>query len=142
MRSLWTEPVEIVNQELEAAARKHRSPLRRIRALLGIYADFAQRNPDVYRGAFLLVRPESLPTPEAQPLGELPFYRLLRDAIVQGQEAGVVRPGDPHEVSQLLWSGLHGAISLPIHIDIYEVDPAERLVPAMIDALMRAIAPE
>ena len=139
MRSLWREPVEKVNRHLEEVARRRRAPLRRVRALLEAYADFARAHPDVYRGAFLFVRPDSVPRSEAQPLGEVVFYRLLRDALREGQERGEVRTGDPGEMAQLLWAGVHGAVALPINVEAYRVASAERLVPAMIRTLLRSI---
>ncbi len=139
MRSFWTEPVAKANETLEAAARAHPDPLTRIEALLTTYADFAHTNPEVYRGAFLFVRPESLGSPDAEPLDALPFHRLLCDAIREAQIAGQVRREDADEMAQLLWAGLHGALSLPIHIDLYAVAPSETLAPAMIRGLIRSI---
>jgi len=139
MRSLWAEPVTEANQALETAAREHPKPVERIRALLETYAAFARANPEVYRGALLLVRPESLPKPEVQPLDRLPFHRLLREALCEGQRDGEIRPGDVDEMSQVLWSGLHGAIALPVNLDGYAILSSDALAPAMIDALMRSI---
>ena len=139
MRSLWQEPVAAANHELEATAREHPDPIRRIRALLETYVAFAKRSPDVYRGALMLVRPESLPRPSPQPLAELPFHRLLCEALREGQQAGAIRDGDVGAMAQVLWSGLHGAIALPISVDLYAFDPPDRLVAAMIETLLAAI---
>ena len=42
MRSLWMEPVTEAGRELEAVAKAHRSPVKRIQALLTGYVEFAQ----------------------------------------------------------------------------------------------------
>ena len=139
MRSLWLEPVAKANRELEAVARAHSDPLARIRALLDAYARFALTNPEVYRGALLFVRPDAHEKPERQPLAALPFPRLLCEALREGQLRGLVRPGEVDELAQLLWAGLHGAIGLSTNVDLYAIEPAERLAPPMIDLLLDSI---
>lgn len=139
MQSLWMEPVAEANRQLEAASRTHPDPIERIQALLTTYAEFARANPEVYRGAFLWLRPEPLARSEVLPLEDLPLYRLLCDALREGQRQGRVRRGEVGEMAQLLWAGLHGAFALPANIDRYEISPAETLAPAMIRALVRSI---
>lgn len=141
MRSLWGEPVARANRELEAIARSHRDPVRRVEALLEAYADFAFANPEVYRGALMFVRPESLPAPEVEPLSRLTFHHLLRTALHEGQASDLICPGDVDDLAQLLWSGVHGTLALPISVDTYALERAEKLVPLMIRNLMEWIEP-
>lgn len=142
MRSLWREPVSVVERQLEAVARSHADPVARLHALLETYATFAFERPDVYRGALMYVRPESLPKPEAQPLFDLTFPRLLRAALEEGQEQGAIRDGDVDEMAQLLWAALHGAIALPANAELYALAPPEELAPAMIRTLLDAFTTE
>ena len=139
MRSLWLEPVTAADAELEAVASAHRSPVKRIRALLEAYAAFAQENPEVFRGALLFVRPSSVRAPEPRPLHELTFARLLCEAIRAGQREGRIVGGNAEELAQVLWSGIHGSLALSVNADAYEVAPGERLAPAMVRTLLRAI---
>ena len=139
MRSLWLEPVAEAMRELEAIAARHRRPLRRIRALLEGVAAFAAARPEVFQRAILSVRPEPLPADEVRPLDELPLHRLLRDAVREGQLRGEIRRGDPDELAQLLWAGLHGALALPVNADLFALRPAEELAPPMIRLLLRSI---
>jgi hypothetical protein len=81
----------------------------------------------------------SLPKPEIQPLGQLPFYELLCEGLREGQHLGEIRAGDVEEMAQLLWDGLHGALGLPTNVDGYAIHPSEECAPAMILALMRSI---
>jgi cyclopropane-fatty-acyl-phospholipid synthase len=53
----------------------------------------AVERPELFRGAFLFVRPETLPKPERAPLASAVFAALLADAIAQGQSSGVLAPG-------------------------------------------------
>ncbi len=141
MRSLWEDPTAEADAHMEAVARAHANPVRRIRALLRAYAEFAHRNEELYRGAFLFVRPTGAPAPVMQPLEEVAFYRLLRTALREGQLAGEVRRGSVDALAQTLWGGVHGALALPHNLDRFDFVPAERLSDEMIRMLVRAIAP-
>ena len=139
MRSLWTQPVARANEHLEEIAKSQREPLRRLRALLERYIEFARENPVVYRRVVMFVRSETAPTPEKQPLREFPIYDLLRSALREGQERGQIRSGDARQMAQVLWASLHGALSLPINIDRAALDPPERLARATVRLLLDSI---
>lgn len=141
LRSLWLEPVTQANAELERVADKHSDPVDRIVALLESYAEFAADNPDVFRGVLLFVRPSSLPEPDPEPFEDLPLYRLLREAVIEGQESGSVRPEAPDTLVHLLWSGTHGALALPVHLERHVRIEQLDLARAMIPALIRSIEP-
>jgi len=139
MRSLWTEPVASLNETLAAVAEAEPDPAARIGAILTTYLEFARTNDDTYRGAFLFVRPKALAADEQRPASDVPLLEFLGSAIADGQADGSIRSGPPEELAKLLWSGLHGAIALPINADLYALDPSERLAPAMVDLLVSAI---
>ena len=42
-------------------------------------------------------------------------------------------------MAQLLWSGVHGALALPINIDTYDLAAGPAMATEMIDALVRSI---
>ncbi len=139
MRSLWAEPVAKLNEALASVAEANPDPVERIEALLTTYLHFARDNEETYRGAFLFVRPKPLTPAEQRPVSDVPLLEFLGAAIAEGQAAGSIRPGQPDELAQLLWSGLHGAIALPVNADLYAIDPNQQLAPAMIDLLVSAI---
>ncbi len=139
MRSLWTEPVAKLNETLASVAEANPDPLARIEAILATYLDFARSNEDTYRGAFLFLRPRPLTRAEQRPASDVPLLGLLATAIADGQATGSIRPGSPDELAKLLWSGLHGAIALPINADLYALDPSQELATAMIDLLISSI---
>ena len=139
MRSLWTEPVATANEQLVIDIEPITDPVERIRFLLGFYARFAAEHPEVHRSAMLYVRPVGADRAPVQPAVELPFYRLLHDAITEAQAGGAVRAGDVDEMTQVLWAGIHGALALPVNIEAFDIDDADVLAPAMIDTLLRSI---
>ncbi len=94
LRSLWMKPVDEFGRQVETIVAAHPDPLARVEALLTAYVGWAHAHPDVYRGALLFVRPPTSPSPERQPVDELPLHRALCTAIASGQAMGSIRPGD------------------------------------------------
>ena len=139
LRSLWLEPIMASGEQLAELAAEHTDPVERIRALLGAFADFVAANPAIHRGAMLYVRQANAPEPEVDDAESLPFFAHLKAAIVEGQRAGSIRPGDPNRLAQVTWSGLHGALALPVNAEIYALEPGEEVADDMIDLLVDAL---
>ncbi len=138
-RTLWQGPVDRFEASLPSIIDEHQEPEQRLRVLLKAYVDFAERNAELYRGAFLYVRPPNSEQPEREPLTSSAFAKHLIETLQQGQSAGVFQPGDPNLQAQLLWAGLHGAIALPTNLDRLQWQPTE-LRREMVDTLLRLVA--
>ncbi len=127
-------------------------PIERLDAIGRAYADFAFRHPNHYRLMFMTPYPAQAALPEgptAEECGskgnpEEDAYAFLLASVTTAIEAGRLRADltDPHLVSQILWSAIHGIVSLRI---TKFADPwvewrgEKRLVETMIDALMHGI---
>ena len=140
MQSLWTGHVERQNEKFEQIAEAQETPLNRIRALLTEYMRFGIENADLYRHAFMFVRPESHEKPVAEPPTSTSFAALLKQAIEDGQESGAVAMSHPDTITQLLWSSLHGAIALPINFDRLDFMPSSEVSEAMVEMLMKTVS--
>jgi AcrR family transcriptional regulator len=140
MQSLWQGPVETINRRLEQIAADHPDPVHRLRKLLEAYVEVALDRPELFRGAFLFVRPETLPKPDREPLASAVFAALLVAAVADGQASGALAPGDPGRLAQLAWAGLHGALALPINFDRLAIDDTRALAGDMIKLLLAALA--
>ncbi|MEM1434345.1 MAG: TetR/AcrR family transcriptional regulator [Pseudomonadota bacterium] len=119
-RSLWQGPVERFEQQLKDIAQRVERPVDRVRALLEAYLQFARANPEVYRGAFLFVRPLAEEAPPREPFATSTFAALLIDAIEAGCRAGDLAVVDVPAQAQFMWASLHGHIALPINLDRFE----------------------
>ncbi|QMW24422.1 TetR/AcrR family transcriptional regulator [Sandaracinobacteroides saxicola] len=139
IESLWLDPVLATVQQMIDVAAQTPDPIARIERVLRIYIDFARDNPDVYRGAFLYVRPDSAAAVPGRNLSELPFHTIMRDAIDEAQRDNRAGEGDPALMAQLLWAGLHGALALPVNVEHWAFAPQPALAEAMIDLLLRGI---
>ncbi|MFM1959770.1 MAG: hypothetical protein RL588_1287 [Pseudomonadota bacterium] len=80
------------------------------------YIDFGLEQPDAYRVAFMLEKPRSDPDAhDARILAAgLEAFGEFRRRIEGLSAAGVTRPGDLTLLTQSLWAGLHGLVSLLI----------------------------
>ncbi|MEO1015489.1 MAG: TetR/AcrR family transcriptional regulator [Pseudomonadota bacterium] len=139
MQSLWTGRVERQNDLFKAVAAEHSDPVERLRALMVSYLRFGVENPDLYRGVFLFVRPESLDRGDTTPFTSFVFPALLIEAIGEGQAADRLVERDPAELAQTLWSALHGCLALPANLDRLGFASAEEMTAPMVDALLRGV---
>jgi len=78
------------------------------------YLRFALENPAYYRIMFMSMREDlgydRFPALSKENLSR--SFQLLVDRTRECQEAKLIRPGDPHEVAVLIWSFVHGLVSL------------------------------
>ncbi|MEL6725564.1 MAG: TetR/AcrR family transcriptional regulator [Pseudomonadota bacterium] len=138
-QSLWEPQIARLEDELRAVAAQHDKPLDRIEALLRAYLDFGIDQAELYRNALMFVRPSTLKTPEKQSLSGFAFPALLKSALEQGQADGSIANGDPVVLAQVLWSGVHGALALPVNMDRVALQPTEKLASVMVQRLMRSV---
>lgn len=138
-QSLWEGRVAKQEEAFRTIAAAHQDPLDRIEALLDAYLKFGIEQHELYRNVLLFVRPEGLEMPEQQPISTFAFPVLLQTAIEEGQATGMVRNGDAANLAQLLWSGAHGAIALPINLSRIALKPVEAMPGEVVHALMRMV---
>jgi len=139
MQSLWTGRVAEQETAFRTLAAQHAAPLERLKALLTAYLEFGIDQNDLYRGTLMFVRPTALGIPEKQALSDFAFPTLLREAIEQGQAADVIVSGDPAVLTQMLWSGVHGALALPINLDRLNLKTATEMTAPVVEALTRMV---
>jgi len=138
-QSLWEPQIARVDDHLRKVAAQHEAPLARIEALLRAYLAFGIDQAELYRNALMFVRPASAEQPEKRPLSEFAFPSLLLAAIELGQTDGTVIAEDPEILMQVLWSGVHGALALPVNMDRWGLAPATQAFETLVHGLMRSI---
>ena len=78
------------------------------------YLRFALDNPSYYRIMFMASREDlgfdHLPAASRQTLGQ--SFQLLVDRVRECQAARHLRAGDPQEIAVVIWSFVHGLVSL------------------------------
>jgi len=138
-QSLWAGRVARQEEVFREIAGQHQDPVERIQALLHAYLAFGIDQHELYRNVLLFVRPGALGTPEKQDLSAFAFPTLLKAAIEQGQGSGDIRASNPGDLAQILWSGVHGALALPVNLDRVELKPAKAMIEATVAGLLRMV---
>jgi AcrR family transcriptional regulator len=126
--------------------RKVQDPLERVRRMGKAYIQFGLAHPNEYRLLFMTQQPGLPPEHSAIRKGDpdQDAYALLVQTMAEAKAAGLLRPAltDPEQAAQVLWSGMHGFVSLILvrhndpWIDWRPVASSSRLV---IDTLMAGL---
>ena len=141
IQSLWKEPVKNLIADLTAISENTADPVDRLTQLLNGYLTFAIEHQSVYRGGFMFVRPESHKKPKPVAREDDRLYSLFHNTIIEGQQQGLFRAGDSNTITQNVWAGLHGAITLPINIDRLALTPSNESASNMIELLLEWLKP-
>jgi AcrR family transcriptional regulator len=105
------------------ADRGEIDPVERLRAAGRRYREFALSHPQHYAVIFLN-RPGVVghDDPEVEQHARAAFEALVAH-VVYGMTQGTVRPGDPVDLAQQIWSSVHGAVALELGEMVLTDDP-------------------
>jgi AcrR family transcriptional regulator len=111
---------------LAATAESQEDPWERLIALGRAYVAFGLAHPVYYQLMFMqradfLTHP---PVGESQP--RIASFQVLRQAVQQAIDAGVLRPGDAQSYSDTLWALVHGMVSLAITMPMFDAARVQR----------------
>jgi AcrR family transcriptional regulator len=123
-------------------------PVERLNKIGEAYVDFGLRYPAHYRFMFMAERPSVEPEKSGLHKGDPgeDAYAFLRDTVSECIMSGRFDPeySDPEEVAQMLWSAVHGVVSIWIAKQndpwVEFRDPrvlAARIRQALLEALLR-----
>lgn len=136
--------LNLAQQFLKIAQVK--DPVERLRRTGLAYIDFGMNNPNHYRLMFMTPHPPVAHDDEILHKGnpEEDAYAFLRSIIVDCIEQGRFREDakDPDLLSQVVWSGVHGVISLNIakcNDDWIEWKPLKKRAQTAIDVLIQGL---
>jgi AcrR family transcriptional regulator len=116
-----------LRERLDTAGRATSDPVEELRARALTYCSFALEQPGNYRVMFTTVPV----APETRPLEELPGARIIVDlagCIGRCATSGKAGPFEPLTASILLWTSLHGIVSLRASKPAFPWPPVEQLV--------------
>jgi AcrR family transcriptional regulator len=113
--------------------------VERLRACGLRYREFALANPQHYavmfEGALLIENP----TEEAMQHAAAAFQALV-DKVIYGMARGTIRPGDPVDTAQQIWSTVHGAVALELKGLVQTPEP-EATYRELLELVIRGTAP-
>lgn len=129
--------------DLEVAYRSTDDPLTRLSSLAHAYIRFALQNQEAYQMIFMQ-RPDFLMKWKAgtkQPRAA--SLVILKDAIRQGQQAGVLSAGDVDLQSDVFWAAVHGAASLAIAMpELFGAGRLELTIAEVLESSLRSLRPQ
>ena len=124
-------------------------PIERLRAAGRAYAEFGSKHPNHYRLMFMTPHPPHHPENSRIEVGnpEQDAYAFLKWTVGEAIAQGRLRAGldDVELVSQIVWAGIHGIVSLRLST---QNEPwvawrgEKRTVELMIDTLIRGLLAE
>lgn len=85
---------------------------------LRVYVDFGLQNPDAYRVAFMVEK--GLDGTYKERVGDRPMmagigaFQRFAEIVSEVRDAGLTHDDDVQRITQTLWAGLHGLVSLLI----------------------------
>lgn len=128
-----------------AEAAQIADPIARLRVAGEAYVEFGLNHQNHYRVMFMTPKPANFkPNMDDRGNPEEDAYALLRNTIEQAIAEGRMKPEltDVDLVSQVIWSGVHGIVSLEIakcNDDWVDFRPIADRAKLMIDALIRGL---
>jgi AcrR family transcriptional regulator len=128
---------KLFGESLETAYRSKEMPLERLNAVGWAYFHFAMSHPIHYRlmfmqrGEFLQKKPEGYES-------IIDSFAVLQRVIEESIQARVMIPGDARTYSALIWSNVHGIVSLALTQPTINQQEAEHLFGLQMDAIKRA----
>jgi AcrR family transcriptional regulator len=122
-------------------------PIERIRQIGMAYGKFGVAYPNHYRLMFMTQFHHDKDNPDEQCGKGDPdedAYAFVKKTVVEALEGGRFRDGltDPELISQTLWAGMHGVVSLQItkgNDPWLEWSPLERRLQLMVETLLRGL---
>ena len=122
-------------------------PIERLKQIGAVYVDFGIRHPNHYKFMFMAPHPpQELDEEDCDVHGnpEKDAYAFLKWAVQQAIDAGRLREEfrDAEVISQTLWAGVHGVISLEIakgHDAWVDWRPIKDRMQTMTDATFRGL---
>jgi AcrR family transcriptional regulator len=114
----------------------------RLTALLYAYVDFAMENPETYRLSFMenpaftqeAMRAEPLETEDGA--GKQAFAQIVKTLQKLKGERKINRAENEHLLAELLWTTVHGIVSLRLVYPAFPVNSVEKLIDKLLETLL------
>lgn len=86
--------------------------IARLLATQRIYLDYALAHPHLFDHAFSVRRDDARRFPEDFHARLSPTANVVHDVVIEAQQQGLLRAGDPWDITMTLWAHAHGLIAL------------------------------
>ncbi|MFG1704083.1 TetR/AcrR family transcriptional regulator [Nonomuraea sp. M3C6] len=104
----------ILHEAMTKSLNGHTDPLARIMAVAYGYREFALSDPALYALMFERPLPDFDPSPQQRNDALGLTFDLLTQATSAAAEAGLIRSNDPARAAYLVWTTIHGLVSIEL----------------------------
>ncbi|HYY78404.1 MAG TPA: TetR/AcrR family transcriptional regulator [Actinomycetes bacterium] len=108
-----------LDDEMAAAAARASDPLDALRRRGHAYVRFGLENAEAYRVLFMHHQHDVPEGVDPEELGKSATFQHLVEAVEACLRDGIIRPGDPLQISIGLWALVHGLTSLLISLPAF-----------------------
>lgn len=127
--------------DLEAAMREEaagaKDPLEVLQACGRAYVHFGLDHPEPYR--IMFISPPHFTPASVDNLTDLMAFAYVLDAVEQAMAAGAIAAGEPVAVALLLWTSVHGIVSLRLSEPTFPWPPLDAQVEHMLDVVGKGL---
>jgi AcrR family transcriptional regulator len=123
-----------VGAGLQRRGSSEKDPVAFLKKGARLYVDFGLKNPEVYKFAFLILRPDT-----AKSRVPHPAYQALKESVAACVKQGRFHPVHIETTSQALWAALHGVTALLIMRPSFPWVNKDKLITQVIDNAMDSL---
>ena len=141
-RQLCTESFEHLLRYLSAVAAVE-DPVERLRAIGRSYVAFGLENPEEYKLVFMTdsafmesIFGENMKTPDDPGARAFDF---LTETVRACQSAGVMIAGDPTVIAEMLWTSVHGIVSMALTCRVAIESPLDDITDMLLTTITRGL---
>ena len=128
-----------LSDRFESIEQHAAGPLDAIRRMLAAYAAFAMEDKDRFRLIFLENDQGATSSLETDETALQPYTILMRQVSLASQQ-GLVAGDNVAHSTNILWSGVHGAVTLGCTLNAFGIGDVERLADDIAQALIRGLS--
>ncbi len=139
VHALIDEGVDLLHDELHAAHVGSEKPLEQLHAMFMAYIQFGLGRREYYEIMYVL-HPEYITRYPAEKYRKARRnLEMIASAISNGVKGGLLEPNDPMLCANLAWAQLHGVVTLLSSERVDKRIPADTLIHASSDHLIRSL---
>lgn len=114
LEAIYEHGFHLLHEAMTSSLGGHTDPLSRIMAVAYGYRGFALTDPALYALMFERPLPDFDPSPEQRHDALRRCFGLLVEATTAAAEAGQIRSSNPERSAYLIWTTIHGLVSIEL----------------------------
>ncbi|HLR31898.1 MAG TPA: TetR/AcrR family transcriptional regulator [Fodinibius sp.] len=112
VHALIDEAIEALNMRLEESVQSVSNPISQLKHLAYAYVQFALQHPRQYQIIYLVSSDEMARYPKEKFRKARKGYKTVRNVLLEGKEAGLMKDHKPDIAAYTFWAQMHGVMSV------------------------------